>query len=72
MVVKELGESDEDLDWKSFAKKLEDDFRKKTFTQLTMEMATIYHNNKLSKEDNKSLRNMIKNNDLEKITAATR
>ena len=82
MIVKELGESDEDLETiisiplleteKSFARKLEDEFLKKTFTQLTMEMATIYHNDKQSKEDNKSLTNIIKNNDLEKITAATR
>ena len=82
MIVKERDQSDEDLNTiisiplqeteKSFAKKLEDDYLKKTFTQLTMEIATIYHNNKQSKENNKSLANIIKNDDLEKITAATR
>ena len=70
MIMKELVNSDEDLN--SFAlvplletekncKKLGDNFLKKTFTQLIMVMATIYHNSKESKEDNKSLTNMIKN-----------
>ena len=37
-----------------------------------MKIAIIQHENKQSKEDNKNLTNMIKSNDLEKITAATK
>ena len=37
-----------------------------------MKVATIQHNNKQLKEDNKILTNIIKNNDLQKIKAATR
>ena len=81
MIVKELGESDDNLNTiisnplretkKSFAKKLEDKFLKKIFAQLTMKMSVIYHNKKQLKEDYKNLTNIIKNIDLEKITVDT-
>ena len=51
---------------------MEDKFLKKTFTQLTMDTATIQQNNKQSKEDNKYLTNIIRSTDLEKVTIATR
>ena len=82
MIVQELGESDENLNSiistpllateTEFAKKLENDFLKNTFIQLTMKISTIHYNNKQSKEDNKNLTNIIKNKDLENITAATK
>ena len=81
MIVKELGETDEDIsniittplleNEKNFAKKLEDEFLSKTFTQLTMKIARIQYENKQLKEDNKNLRNIIRSNDLEQLTAAT-
>lgn len=82
MIVNELGERDDDLNnitthplqenEKNFAKKLENEFLKKTFIQLTMNISTIQYNSKQFIEDNKNLSNIIRNNDLEKITAATR
>ena len=82
MIVQELGESDENLNSiiptpllateTEFAKKLENDFLKNTFIQLTMKIAIIHYNNKQSKEENKNLRNIIKNKDLENTTTATK
>ena len=79
MIVQELGEANKDLtnittsplpeNEKIFATI---DFLYKTFIQSTMKITTIQHKNKESKEDNKNLTYIIKNNDLEKITAATK
>ena len=82
MVGNKLGYSDENLNniisnpllttESNFARKLETEFLKQIFTQLTMKIATIHLNNKQTKEDNKNLTNNIRNKDLEKITEATK